>query len=136
MWPVFKPAFNLLQRCFCFLFWFFDHKACGVFIPWPGIGSCMGRWSLNRWIARDVCKQIFKCPLLLSRGTRLYSRYPELSHSTWLQLYAYWLITPSFSLLQLLATNTSLFFWIWLFKIAHIRGNHTVFVFLGLTFST
>ena len=23
----------MLQYCFCFMFWFFDHKACGIFAP-------------------------------------------------------------------------------------------------------
>ena len=31
-----KSVLNLLQYCFCFLFWFFGWEACGVFAPWPG----------------------------------------------------------------------------------------------------
>ena len=28
--------FNLLQYCFCFMFWFLGPKACGILTPWPG----------------------------------------------------------------------------------------------------
>ena len=28
MWTILKPALNLLQYCFCFMFWIFGHKAC------------------------------------------------------------------------------------------------------------
>ena len=27
----------MLQYCFCFMFWFFDHKACGILAPQPWI---------------------------------------------------------------------------------------------------
>ena len=29
----------MLLYCFCFIFWFFDHKACGILVPWSGIKS-------------------------------------------------------------------------------------------------
>ena len=32
-----KSLLNLLQYCFCFMFWLFGHKACGIFTPWPGM---------------------------------------------------------------------------------------------------
>ena len=32
-----KSLFNLLQYCFCFMFWFFDLEACGILAPQPGI---------------------------------------------------------------------------------------------------
>ena len=32
-----KSLWNLLQYCFCFMFWFSGHEACGVLAPWPGI---------------------------------------------------------------------------------------------------
>ena len=35
--PVLKSLLNLLQYCFCFMFWFFDLLACGVLAPPPGI---------------------------------------------------------------------------------------------------
>ena len=28
---------NLLQHCFCFVFWFFGFEAWGILAPWPGI---------------------------------------------------------------------------------------------------
>ena len=37
MWIIFKVLLNLLQYCFCFNFFFFDHKACGILVPWPKI---------------------------------------------------------------------------------------------------
>ena len=35
--PLFKSLLNLLQYCFCFLFWFLGPKACGIIAPQPGI---------------------------------------------------------------------------------------------------
>ena len=32
-----KSSLSLLQHCFYFTFWFFDHKACGFLVPQPGI---------------------------------------------------------------------------------------------------
>ena len=32
-----KFLLNLLQYCFCFMFWIFGHKACGVLALQPGI---------------------------------------------------------------------------------------------------
>ena len=29
----FKSLLNLLQYCFCFIFWVFGHDSCGLFIP-------------------------------------------------------------------------------------------------------
>ena len=44
MWTIFNSIqnielkiLNLLQYCFCFMFWFFDHEACRALAPWPGI---------------------------------------------------------------------------------------------------
>ena len=44
MWTIFNSIqnielkiLNLLQYCFFFMFWFFDHAACRVLAPWPGI---------------------------------------------------------------------------------------------------
>ena len=33
----FKSLLNLLQYCFCVMVWFFDHEACGILAPQPGI---------------------------------------------------------------------------------------------------
>ena len=35
--PFLKSLLNLLQYCFCFMFQFFGHKACGILAPSPGI---------------------------------------------------------------------------------------------------
>ena len=35
--PLLKSLFNLLQYCFCFMFWFFGREACGILAPRPGI---------------------------------------------------------------------------------------------------
>ena len=32
-----KSLLNLLQYCFCFMFWFFGFEAYGILTPWPGI---------------------------------------------------------------------------------------------------
>ena len=34
-----KSFLNLLQYCFCFMFWFFGHKAYGILAPQLGIES-------------------------------------------------------------------------------------------------
>ena len=40
MWIFFKVFIEfLLQYCFCFMFWFFGCKACGILIPWSGLES-------------------------------------------------------------------------------------------------
>ena len=36
MWTIFKVFIDLLQYCFCFMFWFFGREACGILAPWPG----------------------------------------------------------------------------------------------------
>jgi len=38
MWTIFKSIFlNLLQYCFCFMFWLFGPRACGIIALQPGI---------------------------------------------------------------------------------------------------
>ena len=32
-----KSLLNMLQYCFCFMFWFFGPEACGILAPQPGI---------------------------------------------------------------------------------------------------
>ena len=32
-----KILLNLLQNCFCFMFWSFGHEACEILTPQPGI---------------------------------------------------------------------------------------------------
>ena len=35
--PFLKSLLNLWQHCFCFVFWFFGHKAYRILAPWPGV---------------------------------------------------------------------------------------------------
>ena len=35
--PFLKSLLNLLQYCFCFMFWFFGREACGILTSRPGI---------------------------------------------------------------------------------------------------
>ena len=37
MWTLLKSLLNLLQYCFCFMFWLFGQKACGILGPQPEI---------------------------------------------------------------------------------------------------
>ena len=37
MWTILKSLLNVLQYCFCLLFWFFGREVCGVLAVWPGI---------------------------------------------------------------------------------------------------
>ena len=34
-WFIFQSLLNLLQYCFCFMFWFFGHEARGIMAPRP-----------------------------------------------------------------------------------------------------
>ena len=34
---IFLSLLNLLPYCFCFMFCFFGHEACGILVPWPGV---------------------------------------------------------------------------------------------------
>ena len=52
---VFWSLLNLLQLCFCFMFWFFGHESCGILALWPGaLTPYTGRQSLNHWTAREL----------------------------------------------------------------------------------
>ena len=35
--PFLKFLFNVLQYCFCLMFWLFSYEACGILVPRPGI---------------------------------------------------------------------------------------------------
>lgn len=50
-----KSLLDLLQYCFCFLFWFFDNEAYGILGPHQGSNSrpWTGRWNLKHWKARN-----------------------------------------------------------------------------------
>ena len=36
MWTILESLSNLLQYCFCFMFWCFGFEACGILAPWIG----------------------------------------------------------------------------------------------------
>ena len=37
MLAILRSVLNSLQYCLCFIFWFWGHKACGIFAPTPRI---------------------------------------------------------------------------------------------------
>ena len=62
--PLLKFSLNLLQYCFGFKFWFFDHQACRISAPWPRIEpapTSLEALILNRWTSREVPAS-FLCP--------------------------------------------------------------------------
>ena len=61
--PFLTSLLNLLQYCFCFLFWFFCPKTWDLGSPPRGwtCTPCIGRWSLNPWTAREVLGPKFFC---------------------------------------------------------------------------
>ena len=56
-----KSLLNLLQCCFCFVFWFFGHKVCEFLAPWPEIEpvppAVEGK-VLNAWCWWFRCKVV------------------------------------------------------------------------------
>ena len=53
--PLFKSLLNLLQYCFCFMFWLFWLWGTWDLGSLTGDGTpCAGRRSLNHWTAREV----------------------------------------------------------------------------------
>ena len=61
--PFLKSLLSLLEYCFCSEFWFFDHKAFGIWNPRPGIEPpppCIGRWRLNHRLP-GKCPVLFVC---------------------------------------------------------------------------
>ena len=43
-WPFLQPLWNLLQYCFCLMFWFFGYRAYGNLAPQPGIKPTKWPW--------------------------------------------------------------------------------------------
>ena len=55
--PFKKSLLNLLWYSFCFMFWFYGPKVCGILAPQPGIEpetSDIGRWHLSHWMVKEV----------------------------------------------------------------------------------
>ena len=65
MWTIFflKPLLNLLQYCFCFMFWFFGHEACGILAPQPGIKPTLPGWEGKvltlYWTTREAPQELY-----------------------------------------------------------------------------
>ena len=65
IWPSLaaKQQLNLLQCCFCFMFWCFGHEAYGILASWDWTCTpCLGRWSLNHWTGSKVPVSLFNAP--------------------------------------------------------------------------
>ena len=64
IWPdLATKQLNLLQCCFCFMFWFFGCETYGILASWVWTCTpCLGRRSLNHWAVR---KSLFFFSMLL-----------------------------------------------------------------------
>ena len=45
MWPILKSLLNLLQYCFCSMFWLFGHEACGSQLTDQGLNLHLLHWK-------------------------------------------------------------------------------------------
>ena len=45
MWLFVRSLLNLLQYCFCFMFWMSGWEACGIPAPWSGIKLAFPAWE-------------------------------------------------------------------------------------------
>ena len=57
MWTILKVFINLLQYCFCFIFWFFGREAYGILAPQLGVESeppALESILLTHWTTRAV----------------------------------------------------------------------------------
>ena len=65
--PFLKSLLNLLLYCFCFMVFFFGHKAHGILTPQSGIKpvppALTGMRSLNYWTTREVSRLMLKYAL-------------------------------------------------------------------------
>ena len=52
--PFLKSLLNLLQYCFCSLFWFFGHETCSSPNRDQTHTPCIGWWSLNHGTTSEV----------------------------------------------------------------------------------
>ena len=43
----FKSLLNLLQYCFCFMFWFFNSESCGILALQPGFEPATLHWKVK-----------------------------------------------------------------------------------------
>ena len=56
MWIILKSLLNLLQYCFCLIFWFCGHKSHGILVPQQGIEPTPPalEGEVNHWTTRDI----------------------------------------------------------------------------------
>ena len=72
---VFLEVLNLLQYCFCFMFFLAEGhwpEAGGILAPRPGMEGevytpCTGRWSLNHWTTREIRRKALVSQSILVR---------------------------------------------------------------------
>ena len=86
-----KPLLNLLQYCFCFMFWFFWPRGMWDFSSQTRDWTCIpwiGRRSLNLWTTREVpkhgfweemadCPGLGQCPPLKGDGASWLAGPPD-----------------------------------------------------------
>ena len=60
-----KSLLNSLQYCFCFIFWCFCHKACGILNPWPSIRPTCLALEGKIWTYGPPGKSLFSAVLHL-----------------------------------------------------------------------
>ena len=65
---LFLSLYWMFQCCFCFMFWCFGWRHCGISAPWPGIKPApihTGKRSINHWTAREIPKESQRVQLRL-----------------------------------------------------------------------
>ena len=81
-----KSLLYMLHYCFCFMFWFFDHKACGILAPQPWIEPApptLDSEVLTTGPPREVPHKAFDlaCLLFLLLGPLLFKIFAWLALS-------------------------------------------------------
>ena len=66
MFACFKPLLNLLQYCFCFMFWSFDLEVCGILDPLPEIKPTSPAGVLTTGLPEKSLIEYFKISKLHS----------------------------------------------------------------------
>ena len=73
--PFLKSLLNLLQYCFCLTFWYFWPRGMWDQLPdqdW-NCTSCIGKWSINPWITREVPIYLLFMPTLPTTERSVFS---------------------------------------------------------------
>ena len=66
LFACFKPLLNLLQYCFCFMFWSFDLEVCGILDPLPEIKPTSPAGVLTTGLPEKSLIEYFKISKLHS----------------------------------------------------------------------